>query len=122
MSGLPSFFQNRGTSVLDELTTDYELGGLEGGLEEEDELGGTIEEGEEDVRNDNTFTETEYDYNDTAALSSFFQSSSMNDNSHYTVEVDEPEHITPLHFTSSEKDKVDLSNLLNNFNWPRKGD
>lgn len=102
MSGLPSFFQQRGKTVLDELA-DYELGGDldEGELEEED-IG-------DDTAFDDNFDESD------SQLPSFFQPST-------TEKVEQPSvDPHPENDYPSRSENVNLSQLLKNFTWPGKG-
>jgi hypothetical protein len=103
MSGLPSFFQQRGKTVLDELA-DYELGGE---LDEEDDRNSAID--------DAAFTDG-YSGSD-LELPSFFQPNTR-DNNDSSLTIDSS---SDSRFASSSDD-VNLSNLLNNFSWPNKGD
>jgi hypothetical protein len=102
MSGLPSFFQQRGKTVLDELA-DYELGGE---LDEEDDRNSAID--------DAAFTDG-YSGSD-LELPSFFQPNTR-DNNDSSLTIDSS---SDSRFASSSDD-VNLSNLLNNFSWPNKG-
>lgn len=99
MSGLPSFFQQRGKTVLDELA-DYELGG---DLDEED-----LEE--EEIGDDTAFDDN-FIGSDTE-LPSFFQSS--------TTEKVGPPSVPENDYPVRSED-VNLSQLLKNFTWPVKG-
>ena len=102
MSGLPSFFQQRGKTVLDELA-DYELGGDldEGELEEED-IG-------DDTAFDDNFDESD------SQLPSFFQPST-------TEKVEQPSvDPRPENDYPSRSEDVNLSQLLKNFTWPGRG-
>lgn len=103
MSGLPSFFQQRGKTVLDELA-DYELGG---DLNEEEV------ETEDDNLDDSAFTQG-YDDSD-LELPSFFQPSVSEYAQSQNIQTS-----TDDYFPSRVED-VNLSNLLNNFQWPTKG-
>ena len=102
MSGLPSFFQQRGKTVLDELA-DYELGG---DLDEEE-----LEE--EDIGDDTAF-EDNFNNSD-SQLPSFFQSSA--------TEKLEPPSVdpSPENDYPARSEDVNLSQLLKNFTWPGKG-
>lgn len=102
MSGLPSFFQQRGKTVLDELA-DYELGGE---LDEEDDRNSAID--------DAAFTDG-YSGSD-LELPSFFQPNTRDNDS--SLKIDSS---SDSRYASSSED-VNLSNLLNNFTWPNKGD
>jgi hypothetical protein len=98
MSGLPSFFQHRGVSVLDELA-DYELGGLE---EDDDMLDdGALETEEENIKEQ------------------YFQSTNIEglNIENLNIRSDPSDSLFPGRGEGS----VDLSNLLNNFSWPGKG-
>lgn len=102
MSGLPSFFQQRGKTVLDELA-DYEL---EGDLNEEEE------EADNNNVDDSAFTQG-YDDSD-LELPSFFQPSVRDHGQSQSIQTSDD------YFPSRVED-VNLSNLLNNFQWPTKG-
>jgi hypothetical protein len=102
MSGLPSFFQQRGKTVLDELA-DYELGGE---LDEEDDRNSAID--------DAAFTDG-YSGSD-LELPSFFQPNTRDNDS--SLKIDSS---SDSRYASSSED-VNLSNLLNNFTWPNEGD
>ena len=99
MSGLPSFFQQRGKTVLDELA-DYELGGdLDEEELEEEEIG-------DDTAFDDNFIGS------ATELPSFFQSSA--------TEKVEPLSVLENDYPVRSED-VNLSQLLKNFTWPGKG-
>lgn len=97
MSGLPSFFQQRGKTTLDELA-DYELGGE---LDEEDD----------EIVDDEAFTDG-YTGSD-LELPSFFQPA--------TRVSEQPEPSAPDNGYPLRPDEVNLSNLLDSFTWPGKG-
>ena len=102
MSGLPSFFQQKGKTVLDELA-DYELGGA---LDEEDDDG---------IIDDSAFTDG---YGDSEVeLPSFFQSATRISDQPITEVLSANDENFP-----SRPDDVNLSNLLDNFTWPGKGE
>ena len=94
MSGLPSFFQQRGKTTLDELA-DYELGG--------------DSDGEDDGIVDDSAFEDGYNGAD-LELPSFFQPSAR------LEETSAADNGFPL-----RPDEVNLSHLLDNFTWPGKG-
>ena len=100
MSGLPSFFQQRGKTVLDELA-DYELGGE---LDEEDDRNSAIE--------DAAFTDG-YSGSD-LELPSFFQPSTRDNESSLKIDSSSDGR------SSSRSEDFNLSNLLSNFSWPTK--
>jgi hypothetical protein len=103
MSGLPSFFQHRGTTVLDELA-DYELGGLE---EDDDILDDGALETEEESSN------IEEPYFQSTNIERSLNIENLNIGSSNASNVD----LFPI----GGEGTVDLSNLLNNFSWPGKG-
>lgn len=105
MSGLPSFFQHHGTTVLDELA-DYELGG-------------TLEEGDDEVIDNEAFGDIDtFGENSETELPSFFQKSSGYEDHNQPDIGSASAHD---HFPAPKLESVDLSNLLNNFEWLRKG-
>lgn len=103
MAGLPSFFQQRGKTVLDELA-DYELGG---DLNEEEE------EADNGIMGDSAFTQG-YDDSD-LELPSFFQPSVRDNGQSQGIQTSSD------HYFPSRVEDVNLSHLLDNFQWPTKG-
>ena len=103
MAGLPSFFQQRGKTVLDELA-DYELGG---------DLNEDLEEADDSIIDDSAFTQG-YDDSD-LELPSFFQPSVRDNGQSQTIQTSSDDY-----FPSRVED-VNLSHLLDNFQWPTKG-